>query len=188
MLTTEVEQAAKQKGRLFDFDFWKERVEKRRKSAIARGMPEEYAVKQYLGEMICVRNLQKLVNWCTKRGLVVYFKRHENGTYDERFKSIMIAANASPAKQVIYLLHECGHHLIYQHPGEPNRFFMGYAQTDPQITRTFQHKLACLEEEMEAWQRGRNLAKKLKLRIDEFALEAIRINCIKSYIKWSIKK
>ena len=65
---------------------------------------------------------------------------------------------------------------------------MGYDQTDPCITRTFQHRLACLEEEMEAWQRGRNLAKKLKLRINDDVLELIRINCLKSYAKWAVNK
>ncbi|NBP04207.1 MAG: hypothetical protein EBU90_29780 [Proteobacteria bacterium] len=187
-LTCASEQASRQRGRLFDLSFWRERVEKRRKRAIERGMSEAFAMQQYLGEMACVRDLDRLIKWCTKRGLTVYFKKHENGTYDEYYKSIMIAANASPAKQVVYLLHECGHHLIHQHPGEPNRFAMGYDQTDPRITHTFQHRLACLEEEMEAWQRGRNLAKKLKLRIDDDALEYIRINCLKSYVKWAVSK
>jgi len=41
---------------------------------------------------------------------------------------------------------------------------------------------------MEAWQRGRNLAKKLRLRIDDDALEYIRINCLKSYVKWAVSK
>jgi len=45
-----------------------------------------------------------------------------------------------------------------------------------------------LEEEMEAWQRGRNLAKKLKLRIDEDVLDLIRTNCLKSYVKWSVRQ
>jgi len=188
MLTSVAEQAAKQKGRLFDLNFWKERVQKRYKSNIKKGYTPDYAMAVYLVELANVKNLDKLVKWCTKRGLTVYFKRHENGTYDECFKSIMIAANASPIKQVVYLLHECGHHLIHQHPGEPNRFLMGYDQTDPHITCTFQHRLACLEEEMEAWQRGRNLAKKLKLRIDEDVLELMRINCLKSYIKWTVRK
>ena len=64
---------------------------------------------------------------------------------------------------------------------------MGYGQTDAAITRTFQHRLACLEEEIEAWHRGRNLAKKLKLRIDEDIIDFIRVDCLKSYIKWTVK-
>ena len=182
------EQASKQKGRLFDFNFWKERVQKRYKRNLKKGYLAEHAMAVYLVELANVKNLDKLIRWCSKRGLVVYFKRHENGTYNECYKSITIAANASPIKQVVYILHECGHHLIHQHPGDPNRFLMGYDQTDPCITRTFQHRLACLEEEMEAWQRGRNLAKKLKLRINDDVLELIRINCLKSYAKWAVNK
>lgn len=188
MLTCEAEQKSCQKGRKFDINFWKARVENRMARSVAKGVLEFVAMKQYLVDMSCVRDISKLIGWCDRRALTVYFKRHENGTYDSNFKSIMISANASPAKQVIYLLHECGHHLIQQHPGSHNRFDMGYNQTDPAITSKFPSRLACLEEEIEAWQRGRNLAKKLKLRIDDRTLDDVRINCLKSYVKWTINK
>ena len=63
-------------------------------------------------DLVSAKNLSLLVKWCEKRGLTVLFAKHENGTYDECTKTITIAANALPEKQVFYLIHECGHHLI----------------------------------------------------------------------------
>lgn len=186
-LVADEEKTSHQKGRKFDLTFWTARVAKQHARLIKKGVSAEFAMKQYLFTMSHVRALNKIICWCDKRGLTVYFRRHENGSYSEAYKSITIAANALPAKQVAYLLHECGHHLISQHASEPNRFLMGYGQTDAAITRTFQHRLACLEEEIEAWHRGRNLAKKLKLRIDEDIIDFIRVDCLKSYIKWTVK-
>jgi hypothetical protein len=186
-LAADEEKASQQKGRQFDLTFWTARVAKQHARLIKKGVSAEFAMKQYLFTMSHVRALNKIIGWCDKRGLTVYFRRHENGSYSEAYKTITIAANALPAKQVAYLLHECGHHLISQHASEPNRFLMGYGQTDSAITRTFQHRLACLEEEIEAWHRGMNLAKKLKLRFDDDIIDFIRVDCLKSYIKWTVK-
>lgn len=169
-------------------EFWRERAHNRRARLIERGYTSAYANEQLQKDHAAARNLAKLVDWCGKRGLEVLFTRHENGTYDEIDKIILIAANALPEKQVFYLIHECGHHLIHQHPGNPNRFELGYDQTDPEILRRFDHRLACLEEEIEAWQRGRNLARKLRLKLDEEALNQLRVHCLHSYTKWACKK
>lgn len=169
-------------------EFWKERALKRRARLVARGYTSAYASEQLLKDQTSTRNLAKLVDWCYKRGLEVLFTKHENGTYDEVEKLIIIAANALPEKQVFYLIHECGHHLIHQHPGNPNRFELGYNETDPVAMKKFNHRLACLEEEMEAWQRGRNLAKKLRLKLDEEGLNKLRVHCLQSYIRWANKK
>jgi len=176
------------RGRLFDHDAWRYRADRRRQRLIDRGCSEDFALLEMSRDLVSAKNLSLLVKWCEKRGLTVLFAKHENGTYDECTKTITIAANALPEKQVFYLIHECGHHLINAHPGLPNRFEMGYEQTEKKITRTFQHRLACLEEEMEAWQRGRNLARKLKLKLNEENLEKLRLHCLHSYVKWASRK
>lgn len=175
-------------GRPFDLDVWRYRVDRRRARLVERGYTEGYALERMSRELNAVKNLSTLVEWCGRRGLQVIFAKHENGTYDECACTITIAANASIEKQVFYLIHECGHHLISQHPGDPNRFLAGYNQIDSHVVRTFQHRLACLEEEMEAWQRGRNLAKKLNLKLDEEALEKLRVHCLRTYVNWASKK
>lgn len=176
------------KGREFVLDEWRHRADRRRASLVRRGYSELYAFQKLSYDLQVIRSLNTLIEWCQKRGLTVLFGKHENGTYDECYRTIVIAANALPEKQVFYLLHECGHHLVFSHPGNPNRFEMGYPQTDKSVTRTFQHRLACLEEEMEAWQRGRSLAKKLKLKFNEVNLEKLRIHCLTTYVKWACKK
>ena len=87
---------------------------------------------------------------------------------------------------MIVLLHECGHHLIGVND-DHDRFGMGYPQSDPEITKTFHHRVSCLEEEMEAWHRGWKLAKRLNLTVDRDVFDAMRLKCIRSYIKWTVK-
>lgn len=176
------------KGSEFDLDKWRYRADRRRARSQERGYSELAALRQLAYDLKVIRSLSILIDWCQKRGLAVLFGKHENGTYNEHYKTIVIAANALPEKQIFYLLHECGHHLVFSHPGDPNRFEMGYSKSDKSVTRTFQHRLACLEEELESWQRGRSLAKKLKLKFNEGNLEKLRIHCLASYVKWSCKK
>lgn len=175
-------------GRPFDLDVWRYRADRRRARLVQRGYSEDYALERLSRELRAVKDLSVLVDWCHRRGLQVIFAKHENGTYVELEGMITIAANASIEKQVFYLLHECGHHLISQHPGEPNRFVNGYNQMDSRVIRTFNHRLACLEEEIEAWQRGRNLARKLNLNLNEEILEKLRVHCLRTYVLWASKK
>ena len=62
---------------------------------------------------------------------------------------------------------------------------MGYPKgEDPVIGKLLTHKIAILEEECEAWERGRRLAKRLKLSLVWEEFDALRIECLKSYVLW----
>ena len=66
------------------------------------------------------------------------------------------------------------------------RFGMGYPmQGDAQVVKTTHHKVACLEEEFEAWHRGWKLAKRLGLAISRREYDDLRIECLKSYVDWT---
>ena len=87
----------------------------------------------------------------------------------------------------MYLLHECGHHLIGMKEHH-ERFGQGYPLgNDPAVAKTKAHKVACLEEEFEAWHRGWKLARRLGLAITRSDFDELRIECLKSYIDWAAR-
>ncbi|HAN16499.1 MAG TPA: hypothetical protein DCP73_13260 [Chloroflexi bacterium] len=87
----------------------------------------------------------------------------------------------------MYMLHECGHHLIGMKEHH-QRFGMGYPQTDPAVTRTFLHRVSCLEEELEAWHRGWKLSQRIGMSLNRDNFDRVRLECIRSYIKWTLQR
>lgn len=174
----------------FDAEVWRQRAWDRFRRAVrakSKRRPAIGAEAQWVRDAKYIEKLKIVVDWCEARQLLVIFGRRQNGVYDANTKEIRLACRASPEKQLYYLLHECGHHLIGMKEHH-ERFGMGYPQTDPEVTRTYVHKLACLEEEFEAWHRGRKLARRLSLDIDEEEFDKLRLECLRSYVSWAARR
>jgi len=170
----------------FNSELWKERAWARYTRAVQSGRAQKIDETNWALDVLAINDLELLVNWCKNHKLKVVFAKKSNGTYYHDDKQITICSNLSPRSQVIVLLHECGHHLIeVQELHE--RFVLGYSQTDPEITKTFEHRIACLEEEFEAWHRGWKLARRLCLCVDRESFDKYRVKCLRTYIKWSLK-
>jgi hypothetical protein len=172
--------------REFELEVWKERAWARYCRAHVAAPSNKESELAWALEVLAISDLSKLVDWCKERKLKVTFAKKPNGTYHSQSKEIIISSRLSTRNQVSVLLHECGHHLIGVND-DHDRFGMGYPQSDPEVTKTFHHRVSCLEEELEAWHRGWKLAKRLDLRIDRDHFDALRLKCIRSYIKWTLK-
>lgn len=175
---------------VFDHKLWKDRAWDRLGRALRR-IPKRNKAKTSAAEaswardVIAIDDLTRLVEWCGARGLGVEFVKKPMGTYHAGSKKVSISSRAGPVKQLVLLLHECGHHLIGMKEHH-DRFGMGYPQTDPAITRTFHHRVSVLDEEMEAWARGWKLARRLDLTLPRETFDAIRLDCIRSYLSWAM--
>lgn len=175
----------------FDKQLWLNRAWARFKRAAYKGTSARRrgeAEKQWFRDVVCIEKLTLVVDWCCYRNVTVLFGKKEGGSYDSITKVITMAGRNRPEKQLYILLHECGHHLIgYDEKDE--RFGIGYPYcADANVNTTFHHRLACLEEEMEAWARGWRLAKRLLLNLDRSAFDVVRVDCLKSYVKWANSK
>jgi hypothetical protein len=95
---------------VFDPDRWRTKTwERLRKDATKSA--SEIAHARWTADFLAVSSIEKIVAWCNTRCIEVKFTTTESH-YDSSTKVISIAASARPQKQLIYLLHECGHHLI----------------------------------------------------------------------------
>lgn len=107
--------------------------------------------------------MRKLLAWCERRGLDV--------TVGARTDCYYIGLHAidirrtTPRSMLVSLLHECGHYLCDRTRAQ--RWPRGYhALHTPVYRKGHRHNVACLSEEIEAWDRGERLARRLGIRHD----------------------
>lgn len=139
-------------------------------------------------EIAAINGLKAVIDWCNFRRIGVYFtNRRSAGVYQSEEKIIYINSRQSLEKQLFVLLHECGHLLIDDRSeSTENRFRHGYYAEDKSIRRKFIHRCTVLEEEFEAWHRGRKLANKLGIDINEERFSELKAGMLKSYMKWAL--
>ena len=170
----------------FDSGLWRNRAWARFRRALAAGKPKAELEPAWALDVLAICDLGTLVEWCEQRKIDVVFVKKVGATYYQDTKQVKISSRLSPQRQLLFLLHECGHHLIGLKEHN-SRYAMGYPQTDAETKKTFHHRLTCLEEEMEAWHRGWNLAERLNLRISREDFDAVRLECLRTYVKWTLR-
>ena len=55
---------------------------------------------------------------------------------------------------------------------------------DGRKNKTDKYRISLIEEEFEAWKRGKRLAKRLGIQLDEARFEKHKAQCLMSYIHW----
>lgn len=174
---------------LFDHKSMKDAAWSRFERRIRRGNDQDEARNVWVREVLSIDGLAVVAEWLKGKGISLHFERREGAAYFYDWKCIKISSALRPDAALILLMHECGHVLIGK-AGSSKRFDMGYPKCDdPKVNKTFAHRLAVVEEETEAWFRGKKLAKKLKLGwlISGREWEEQRQSCLKSYFEWALK-
>ena len=116
----------------------------------------------------------------------VVFDAKPNAAYVGDEKLFRINGRTNLKQQLFMLLHECGHYLI-GYPESHERFGHGYPASDPGEKRQFLHRVDVVDEEMEAWHRGRRLASRLKIKIDLVEYNKLRAQMLKTHLKWALR-
>jgi len=169
----------------FSLDTWRTRAAERlrRASRASRGK----ATRQHKRDLRFILGVAAFIDWSKKQGYTVTFGRTDSGgEIDSDAKTILICSHLSPENQVYNLAHECGHLLIGDRPKD-ERFGMGYNTDNADERKTLVHRIDVVDEELEAWDRGRKLARRLGIRIDSKRFNKARATYIKTYMKWALK-
>jgi len=172
--------------RTFDVETWKKRALARYKKRVLKS--KQHAIKQLANENQSIDSLKRLIDWCAARSQRVCFKRIVGGEYNCDTKVFTINANSTPENQMFILLHEIGHYMIKTCGTSRSKSSFGYQFNEHDVDLTFHYRVDLLEEEYEAWDRGRKHAKRLKINIDHANYDKFKINSIKTYIMWAAKK
>lgn len=160
--------------RAFDIKLWKRRAEARH---------AKNSNTRLTSELQTIENLYKVIQWCDKKSLKVRFGRcPSGGLYEPLTKLITVNSKFKVESQLFMLLHEIGHYLIGTCGTSKHRTSRGYV-LDTDNDGSIHYKVDVLEEEYEAWDRGRKLAtKRLKLDIDLKNFNKFKVNSIKTYL------
>lgn len=124
--------------------------------------------------------LDSLIVWAYEKGYHVDFTPNGDDCICNISKIIEINSSASTKKQIIRLLHECGHVLIFSNGSKFN-----FIDKEKYKENTDGYKIYTIIEEIEAWKRGRELANRLKIPIDDVEWEKSMVSALKKYVKWA---
>jgi HD-like signal output (HDOD) protein len=102
--------------------------------------------------------------------------------------SITVTKQKKAQETVWLLLHEIGHYLVTKK--HPNRYKNGYPHREKPKKNLLKavHYVSILEEEIEAWNLGRELSKDLKFKFSVSEFEKYKTSMLKSHITWAYLK
>jgi hypothetical protein len=126
--------------------------------------------------------LDILVVWATDRGYHIDFVDRGDNCICYITKIIEINKNQTPEHKLHCLLHECGHALIFNN-GSSHDFKKTRDKSFNKTSRAY--RVYTVLEEGEAWDRGRRLARRLSIPIDEEKWERGKVRALMKYINWA---
>jgi len=137
--------------------------------------------------------MKKLRAWLEARGFSLELRNCAESAVDVGCdKLVTVDARLSPPARVSTLLHECGHVCIFLHRRRWPRVRVAGATWNESWKnrgrcgpRARVGRLAELQEELEAWDRGEALARRLRLRIPRRVYERVRLRCLMTYARWA---
>ena len=134
------------------------------------------------------KGIDKLSDWVHKKGYSIEFDYCVRDEFHPADKTITISLRQGPEKRLYSLMHECGH-LILHHNEKlyakkyPSSTKMAYYNSNHRLERSPKYKIDILSEEIDAWRKGQDLAKRLNFYIDEENYYSIMAICVYSYVK-----
>ena len=121
--------------------------------------------------------------WASSKGYKVKCHTDADDRLEFEEKTIYINSRQHAENRFYTLLHEAGHLLISQTANQFQKDHPMYAMScDVRKYRSKAYQVSLVAEEIEAWKRGRRLAKRLGLKVDDNNLDKIMTDCVMSYI------
>jgi len=118
------------------------------------------------------KNINKINKWVTKKGFVIYW-----GNEDIVIPIIGEIHIKSGKYELYSLLHECGHIKTFNQKNYYKKYrILEKAESNGNLKKTNIYKYQKMMEEIQAWENGYKLAKKLGVKINkrEYFMEAAK--------------
>ncbi len=139
-------------------------------------------------EKLFGNGLETLQTWAHKKGYDVDFDYLVRDEYRPADNLITICTRYGKEKQLYALLHECGHLILGKNESlyekkYPSSAKMAYFQSNKKLERSHKYKIDVISEEIDAWRKGQELAKRLDIYIDEEKYYSLMTKCVYSYVR-----
>ncbi len=173
----------------FNSQLWVNRAWARHHKRVEGKSPEKRLAeaKKLTTDLDSIEGIEAVVAWCAFRRINVEFTSKPGGLYNGVDRVIHVNSNQTVEKQLYVLLHECGHLLIDDRSQTTEfRFRKGYYVLDEMVRKSFVHRVSIVDEEFEAWARGRKLARKLGVKINDDVFDELKAKFLRSYMLWAV--
>lgn len=132
--------------------------------------------------------LESLTTWAHKKGCEVDFDYSVRDEYRPADNLITICTRYGKEKQLYAFLHECGHLILGKNEGSyekkyPSSAKMSYFISNKRLERSHKYKVDVIAEELDAWRKGKELAKRLDIYINEDNYYSLMTKCVYSYVR-----
>ena len=133
--------------------------------------------------------IEELIDWTDKKGYSIDFDYCVRDEFHPADKIITISLRQGSENRLYSLLHECGHLILNNNEAlyakkYPSSMKMAYCNnSNKRLERSPKYKVDVLTEEIDAWRKGKELANRLEIYIDEDNYYSIMAKCVYTYIK-----
>ena len=136
--------------------------------------------------------LRELREWLRARGFALKQVRTGGDQVCFEQRCVTVRKRANGAATLAVALHECGHVLVHlQRKQNKRKCVAGTTWKQSRLSsaqdesgRVKRRALQTCEEEFAAWERGKRLAGRLRLKLDRRAFERQKTRCLMSYVRW----
>jgi hypothetical protein len=127
--------------------------------------------------------LEKIENWLTEIGYTL--KWGKTDICDRRINQITITSSLTGNNKLFSILHECGHAILFTTHGYNVQFksLVIARRHDGRHAKSLIYKYKKIKEEIDAWEEGYKLAKKLKIRINKKEYDKYAARWVHTYIQ-----
>lgn len=131
--------------------------------------------------------ISEMVKYSKRLGFNVEFSPGVEDRCDFQEKKIYINSRKHAETRFYTLLHEIGHAAIYRYSSVSfaRDYPMFYQFSDGRVERSYAYRVSTVAEELEAWRRGRNIARKKGLYVNDEKYDSIVTESVMSYINWA---
>ena len=129
---------------------------------------------------------EEIEEWVASKGYCVVEETDAEDRVEWADKTIYINSRNHIENRYYTLLHECGHMMIAQSWRDFDKDHPMYAcSSDGRNARSKAYKVSTVAEELEAWKRGRRLARRLQHHVNDEKYDAHVTKNVMSYIEWA---
>ena len=131
--------------------------------------------------------IESAVEWAEKKGVTVEFDYCVQDEYRSADNLITVNTRQGIENQLYSLLHECGHLALDKNIKLYSKRFptsMKLAiKSNKALERSKKYKVDVMAEEIDAWRKGRELANRLDIYVNDEKYYNIQTECLYSYIQ-----
>ena len=131
--------------------------------------------------------IHSAVEWAEKKGVSVEFDYCVQDEYRSADNLITVNTRQGIENQLYSLLHECGHLALDKNEKLYSKRFptsMKLAiKSNKALERSKKYKVDVMAEEIDAWRKGREIANRLDVYVNDEKYYNIQTECLYSYIQ-----